>query len=108
MWVPAKILLLPASVALSSPILEERALPSSACSQVAAIVALLKLNGAVPFCSSYLGIPAATTTVVKTLGTTTLNTGTTTVTAYSNPTVTITAYVCLCSVLSYTVANKIC
>jgi hypothetical protein len=95
----AKVLLLHASVALSSHIFEERALSPSACSKVELIVAVLKINGATPFCSSYLGIPAGTTTVVKPLGTTTLTTGTTTVTAYSNPIVTVTAYVCLCSAL---------
>lgn len=87
MRVLARIWLLRASIALASPVFEERALSTSACSKVEALVALLKINGATPFCSSYLSIPAATITVVKILGTTTLATGTTTVTAYSNPTV---------------------
>jgi hypothetical protein len=107
MRLPAKALLLHASVVLSSPVLEDRTLSPSACSKVEAIVALLKFTGATPFCSSYLGIPAATTTVVKPLGTTTLTTGTTTVTAYSNPTITLTAYVCLCSTLVHTMSNKV-
>ncbi|KAH7381161.1 hypothetical protein DE146DRAFT_740351 [Phaeosphaeria sp. MPI-PUGE-AT-0046c] len=89
----AKALLLHASVAFSSPVLEERALSPGACSKVEAIVALLKLNRATPFCSSYLSIPAATTTVLKPVGTVTVTTGTTTVTSTSNPTVTATAFV---------------
>lgn len=88
------LLLLYASSALPSPVLEERALSPAACSKVVVIVNLLKANRATAFCSFFLGIPAAATTVVVPGVATTVTTGTNIVTVSLVPTVTVTTYVC--------------
>lgn len=93
----------------SSDELRERALSPQACSEVDFIVDILKLHQATPFCSSFLHIPTATTSVVLPGTTKTITTGTDYRTVYSVPTVTVTTFVFPCFILhvliSYSVAN---